>query len=172
MPSSVLILNLAVLFAVLEADLGRRKVGLFRILRPVLTAGLLIPLVIQSPATHGNGELLEVILAGVGIVLGLIASTGLMSIHWDTGKNRVVSKAGLGYALFWVVVIGARILFTYGASHWYGSQLGHWMLTNAISVDALTDGLIFMALAMSLTRTVRLLAGRTATRRQLTGAVA
>ncbi len=172
MPSSVLILNLAVLFAVLEADLGRRKVGLFRILRPVLTAGLLIPLVIQSPATHGNGELFEVIFTGVGIVLGLIASTGLMSIRWDSVKGRVVSKAGVGYALFWVVIIGARILFTYGASHWYASQLGHWMLTNAISVDALTDGLIFMAVAMSLSRSVRLYAGGTVTRRQPTGAVA
>jgi hypothetical protein len=172
MSSSVLILNLAVLFAVLEADLGRRQVGLFRILRPVLTAGAIVPLFIDSPAAHGNGLLLEVLLAAAGVVLGLVASVSLMSIHYDSVKDRVVSKAGLGYAAFWIVVIGARLTFTYGANHWFGSQLAHWMMTNAITLNALTDGLIFMAVAMSLTRTFRLLAGRNLTRRALVGAVA
>jgi hypothetical protein len=172
MSSSVLILNLAVLFAVLEADLGRRKVGLFRILRPILTAGAIVPLFIDSPATHGNSLLLEVLLTAAGVVFGLVASVGLMSIHFDGAKNRIVSRAGFGYAAFWVVVIGARLLFTYGANHWFGSQLAHWMMTNSISLNGLTDGLIFMAVAMSLTRSFRLLASRSATRRSLVGAVA
>jgi hypothetical protein len=38
MPTDVLIVNIAVLFAVLEADLGRRKITRFRILRPLLLA--------------------------------------------------------------------------------------------------------------------------------------
>jgi hypothetical protein len=172
MSSSVLILNLAVLFAVLEADLGRRKIGSFRILRPILTAGALVPLFIDTPATHGNGLLLEVLLAAAGAVLGLFASVSLMSIHFDSAKNRVVSQAGVAYAAFWIVIIGARLLFTYGANHWFGPQLAHWMATNAITINALTDGLIFMAVAMGLARTFRLFAGRNATRRSLVGAVA
>ena len=40
------------------------------------------------------------------------------------------------------------------------------MLTNGISVDALTDALIFMALAMTITRTFRLAVGRSQVRRQ------
>jgi hypothetical protein len=34
------------------------------------------------------------------------------------------------------------------------------MATNAVTVDALTDALIFMALAMAVTRSIRLAVGR------------
>ena len=33
----------------------------------------------------------------------------------------------LAYGAFWASVIGARLLFTYGANHWYTTQLGHWI---------------------------------------------
>ena len=160
MPTDVLIVNLAVLFAVLEADLGRRKVSTFRILRPVLLAAGLIPLFIVHPATSGNGEILEIVLAGLGVLLGVVAATGLMKVSFDSVSQKCVSTAGAAYGAFWAGIIGLRLLFTYGANHWYHSQLGHWLITNGISVDALTDALIFMAVAMAVTRTIRLAVGR------------
>jgi hypothetical protein len=160
MPTDVLIINLAVLFAVLEADLGRRKVTTFRILRPVLMAAGIVPLFISHPATSGNGEVLELALTGLGILLGIVAAGGLMKVSYDTSTRQAVSTSGAAYGIFWTAVIGARLLFTYGANHWYTSQLGHWMATNAITVDALTDALIFMALAMAITRSIRLAVGR------------
>jgi hypothetical protein len=165
MPTDVLIVNLAVLFAVLEADLGRRKISTFRILRPVLLAAGLVPLFITHPATSGNGELLELVLAGLGILLGLAASGGLMKVSFDRTTQQAVSTAGTAYAAFWCGIIGLRLLFTYGANHWYTTQLGHWMATNGVSVDALTDSLVFMAIAMAVTRSVRLAVGRSQMRR-------
>jgi len=159
MPTSVLVLNLAVLLAVLESDLGKRKIGRFRVIRPLVMAGAIVPLVIDHPVTAGPGAAFELILAGLGILLGLFAATRLMKVGVDD-DGVVTSRAGAAYGLFWSVVIGGRILFTYGANHWYRAQLGHWMVTNSISVDALTDGLIFMAIAMTLTRTLRLAYGR------------
>jgi hypothetical protein len=172
MPTDVLIVNVAVLFAVLEADLGRRKISTFRVLRPLFLAAGIIPLFIAHPATSGNGEILEIALAGLGALLGVVAAGGLMKISFDQGSQRSVSTAGVAYGAFWVAVIGARLLFTYGANHWYGSQLGHWMVTNGITVDAFTDALIFMALAMAVTRTLRLAVGRTHLRHQSTNRLA
>lgn len=160
MPISVLALNLTVLLAVLESDLGRKKVGSFRILRPLVTAACIVPLFVDRPATAGTGAALEVALGGLGLLLGLFAATRLMKVEVDHESGVVMSRAGAAYGLFWSAVIGARILFTYGANHWFNTQLGHWMITNGISVDALTDALIFMALAMTLTRTLRLAVGR------------
>jgi hypothetical protein len=168
MPTDVLIVNLAVLFAVLEADLGRRKVSTFRILRPMLLAAGIIPLFIAHPATAGNGEILELVLTGLGVLLGVVGATGLMKISFDEVSQKCVSTAGAAYGAFWVFIIGARLLFTYGANHWYTAPLTHWMMTNGISLDALTDALIFMAIAMSIARSLRLAAGRNQVRRQST----
>ena len=166
MPTDVLIVNIAVLFAVLEADLGRRKISAFRILRPLLLAAGIIPLFIVHPAMAGNGEVLEIALAALGTLLGIVAATGLMRVSLDGPSQQVVSTAGAAYGAFWAFVIGARLLFTYGANHWYHTQLGHWLFTNGITVDALTDALIFMAIAMTLARTLRLAIGRSQVRRQ------
>ncbi len=172
MPIDVLIVNIAVLFAVLEADLGRRKISRLRILRPLLLAVAIIPLFVAHPATAGNGEILEIALAGLGVLLGVVAATGLMKVGFDETSQQSMSTAGAGYGIFWTGIIGARLLFTYGANHWYHAQLGHWMVTNGITVDALTDALIFMALAMTVTRTLRLARGRTQARRQYAHALA
>jgi hypothetical protein len=166
MPIDVLIVNIAVLFAVLEADLGRRMISTFRILRPLILAAGIIPLFIAHPATAGNGEILEIALAGLGALLGVVAAGGLMKVSFDGASQRCVSSAGAAYGAFWVVIIGVRLFFTYGANHWYSIQLGHWMATNGITVDALTDALIFMAVAMAVTRTLRLALGRNQVRRQ------
>ncbi len=159
MPLNVLVVNLAVLFAILEADLGRRRIGSFRLLRPVLLAAGIIPLFIVHPATSGHGEVLEITLAALGALLGLAAAGGLMKVGFDDASQQVVSTAGAAYAAFWCCIIGARLLFAYGANHWFTTQLGHWIVTNGVTVDALTDALIFMALAMAVARTLRLAIG-------------
>jgi len=161
--ASVLIANLAVLLAVLEADLGTRKVSALRIARPLLMSFGIVPFFVERPATAGTGEVLELALTGLGILLGIMASTRLMRVGYDASKGRVVSESGVAYGLFWCVVIGLRLLFTYGGNHWYTSTLLHWMAANDVSGDALTDALIFMAVAMAVTRSLRLVVGRVLT---------
>src|SRR5580658_8438112 len=103
MPTDVLIVNIAVLFAVLEADLGRRKISTFRILRPLFLATGIIPLFIAHPATAGNGEILEVALAGLGALLGVAAAGGLMKVSFDSASQKCMSTAGAAYGAFWIV---------------------------------------------------------------------
>ncbi len=151
---SALIVDAVVLAAVLEADLGgHRKLTKFRLLRPLGLAAAIIPLYVTAVTTHGHGLTLEIALAIAGIVLGLLA-TSLMTIYRSPKTGKPVSRAGAAYTALWTVVIGARAAFSYGSTHWFGPQLGHWMARNAVTANAITDALIFMAVAMIVTRTI------------------
>jgi hypothetical protein len=151
---SALIVDVFVLAAVLESDLGgHRKVTTFRLLRPILLTAGIIPLYLLAVATHGHGLVLEAALAAAGVVVGLVAMA-FMAVYRSPQTGRPVSRAGAAYAALWVIVIGARAAFTYGSSHWFSSQLDHWMVRNSVTDAAITDALIFMAVAMVLTRTI------------------
>jgi len=154
--TQAMIVNGAVLVAVLHSDLGAaRKIGPMRILRPLLIAAAIVPLFIDSPVTHGTGLSLELIGVAVGL-LGGLAAVALIHVHRNPSTGKPVSRAGAPYAALWTVVIGARAAFSYGSYHWFPSQLEHWCAAHQVTGSAITDGLIFMAVAMLLTRTAGL----------------
>jgi hypothetical protein len=159
--TEAMIINAAVLFATLEADLGRhRRVGPFRLLRTPLTIAAIIPLFFLRPVTHGNGLLVELAGVAAGLLCGLVVST-LMRVYRSPRTSNPVSAAGPLYAIVWGLIVGARAAFSIGAVHWFPAQLGLWCATYQVTGAALTDGLIFMAVAMVLTRTVGLAARAT-----------
>ena len=137
MPTSAIILSAAILIGVLISDLGRRAVTTRRLRRPLIVAG-------------AAG-------AGAGALLGLLAAS-LMRVEHDPGSGGVFTRAGIGYALIWIAVVATRLAFIYGSGHWFSSSLDSWMLAHQITADALTNGLILMALAMTTARTLSLLA--------------
>jgi hypothetical protein len=156
--TSAMIVNGIVLAAVLEADLGsHRKVSRLRIARPLLLAAAIVPLYLTTFATHGTGLGLEVVGAIGGLLAG-IAAASLTHVYRSPTTDQPVSRAGAGYAALWVTVIGARAAFSYGSVNWFGASLGHWMTRHDVSVGAITDSLILMAVGMLLARTVGLAA--------------
>lgn len=102
MPASVWILNLVVLGAVLEADLGRRKIGWVRLLRPLLTVALICPLFLDAVPTGGHNLVLQAAGIVAGVLLGLAAhlfiSVGYGPVRAG-GARASGSSAGPGSAM-------------------------------------------------------------------------
>ncbi|HEY1624449.1 MAG TPA: hypothetical protein VGG16_11685 [Streptosporangiaceae bacterium] len=157
--TEAMVINGIVLISTLEADLGpHRKIGAFRIIRPLATVALVIPLFLQSPVTHGTGLLVELAGTAAGLLAGLIISS-LMHVYRSPKTGKAASASGLPYAVAMILIVGARAAFSYGSVHWFNAQISTWCIAHQVSVAAITDGLIFMAIAMALTRTLSL-AGR------------
>ena len=150
--TEAMIVNGVVLATVLATDLGpARKIGPMRLLRPVIAAAVIVPLCVSWPVTHGTGLAVEI--AGV---LGGLAAVALMGVYRSPETGKPVSSAGVPYAILWIAIIGARAAFSYGSAHWFMASLDSWAVANQVTKAAITDGLIFMALAMVLVRTAGL----------------
>jgi hypothetical protein len=104
---------------------------------------------------HGTGLAVEIAGIAAGVLGGVIAAA-LMRVHRSPATGGAVSAAGWPYALFWVIVIGARVAFSYGAAHWFTASLVTWAIANKVAEAAITDGLIFMAVVMIIIRTAGL----------------
>jgi hypothetical protein len=154
--SEAMIVNGIVLATVLATDLGpARKVTRIRLLRPVIAAAVIIPFFAARPATGGMALAVELAGAAAGLLCGL-AANALTGVYRSAATGRPASRAGLPYAALWTAIIGARAAFSYGSAHWFTVPLVSWGIAHQVSVAALTDGLIFMAIAMILVRTVGL----------------
>lgn len=154
--TEAMIVNGVVLATVLASDLGpARKIGRMRLLRPVIAAAVIVPLFVSRPVTHGTGLVVEIAGAVAGL-LGGLAAAALMGVYRSPETGQPVSRAAAPYAIFWVVVIGSRAAFSYGAGHWFEGPLVSWAIANQVTVAAITDGLIFMAIGMVLVRTIGL----------------
>jgi hypothetical protein len=156
--TEAMIINGIVLIATLEADLGpHRKIGKMRIIRPLLTVALVIPLFLDSPVTHGNGLLVELGGLAAGLLGGVLVSA-LMHVYRSPKTGKPASATGFPYALVWIVIVAARAAFSWGTVHWFPTQIDQWCYTHQVTQAAVTDGLIFMAITMVLVRTLSLAA--------------
>ncbi len=89
-------------------------------------------------------------------MLAGLAALALTRVYRNPRTGTPATSAGRPYALLWTMVIGARAAFSYGASYWFPAQLAQWCLAHQFTGAAITDGLIFMAVAMILARTLGL----------------
>jgi hypothetical protein len=150
MSMSMYALNLGVLALVLITGLGTHTFTARRLLLPLVAVAITGTIFLRDIPTLGNDVNLELAGAAAGVVFGILAAL-LVRVRRD--GDRVITTAGIAYALVWIVVIGGRMLFAYGADHWFTGGIVSFSRTYLITgADAWTVAFVLMALAMVLTR--------------------
>jgi hypothetical protein len=150
MTTTEYLLNIGILALVLATNLGTRALSWRRLLVPVLLVALAGAGFLRQMPTVGNDLVLELAGLTAGVLLGVVAA---LLVHVRRDGDRVVTSAGVGFAALWVVVIGGRMLFAYGAQHWYGRAIGGFSRSYQITGSgAWTAAFVLMALAMVISR--------------------
>ncbi|MFE1755090.1 hypothetical protein [Streptomyces anandii] len=156
---TALIASATILTIILAADLGRRKVTNMRMLRSILAVAIVIALFVHSLPTAGNDVSLQLVGIGAGAICGLIAGALLPAHRDDSGQ--IYTTGGVGYAVLWIVLSSARVLFAYGTEHWFPQGIIKFSIDYKLSgQDVYANAFVFMSLAMVLARTGVLLARR------------
>ncbi|MFB7666051.1 hypothetical protein ACFC1R_19210 [Kitasatospora sp. NPDC056138] len=151
--SITLVVSGTVLVVILASDLGRRRVTAMRLIRPLIAVAIVMALFFHSPKLGGNDLSLQLVGVGTGIILGLTAGA-MLPAHLDS-NGQVYTRAGILYALFWIVMSAARVLFVYGIEHWYTARIIEFAVKYRISgPEVFSNSLVLMALATVLARTV------------------
>lgn len=148
------LLNIGLLIFILATNLGTRPVTGRRLAMPLLLAAAAgVVLLLANVPTGGNDVALDFIGAGAGAALGILAALLMPLEHRNDGS--VYSRAGLAYAVLWLVVIGGRIAFAESAGGWAAAAVRDFSIRNAITgADAWTAAFIIMALTMVAARVI------------------
>lgn len=150
MTTSQYFLNLALLAWILSSNLGTRALTRRRVTLPLFVVASAGWFYLKDLPSLGNDGALELAGLVVGVVLGVVAAL-TVRVHRD--GERVLATAGLAFAGLWFAVIGGRILFAYGAEHWFARSIGEFSRSHLITgADAWTAAFVIMALAMVVSR--------------------
>jgi hypothetical protein len=102
--------------------------------------------------TRGNDLLLVGGLALLGALLG--AAAGLLTrIRRDDGGSVLV-RAGVVAAVLWVLGVGSRLAFQLYATHGGGPDLARFSADHSLDLAGWTTGVVLMAFAEVLLRTL------------------
>lgn len=163
--TEIVILNLLMLAVVIEADIGRRKIGWFRVLRPVATAAAIAPLFLRTLSTAGNDVVLQSAAVLAGAALGVLCSL-LMAVYWNSEKGHSYSRAAYAYAALWAAVTAGRLAFLWGTQHGLAVPLGQFLVTHQLTGAALGNAFVLVSLTMAVTRSLVLGTRAVVARRQ------
>lgn len=147
------ILNCTLLGWVLTRNLGTRPVTRQTFAIPLLVVAVAAGAYLQHVPTAGNDVPMEIAGAGLGVILGLLASA-TTRLH-RTERGDTVATAGVAFAAVWVLAIGGRIAFAELATHSASAAVARFSMAHEITgAAAWRTTFVMMALAMVVTRVV------------------
>ncbi|MCB0894983.1 MAG: hypothetical protein H6529_15360 [Nocardioides sp.] len=144
------VLNLALLAWVLGRNVGTKALTPAFFAVPALLVATVAVLYLRHIPTAGDDDVLVLVGAGTGAVLGVVAA-GLTRVH--RRADTLAVTAGIAFAALWIAVIAGRVAFAEWASHSGAMTIGRFSMRHHITgADAWTAAFVLMALAMVVTR--------------------
>ncbi|MFC4786353.1 hypothetical protein ACT8ZV_17890 [Nocardioides sp. MAHUQ-72] len=144
------ILNLALLAWVLGRNVGTKSLTPAFFAVPALVVAAVAVLYLRHVPTAGDDDLLALVGAGTGAVLGVVAA-GLTRVHQRA--DSLVVTAGIAFAALWIAVIAGRVAFAEWATHSGAMTIGQFSMRHHITgADAWTAAFVLMAVAMVVAR--------------------
>jgi hypothetical protein len=151
------------LVALVILQIRGSRLDLKTAIRPVILVAAAALYYLQGLPTSGNDVLLDLVLGGVGLFLGV--ACGLTTRVWRANDGHAYAKAGGIAAALWVIGLGSRLAFeefwTHGGTH----AIVNFSIAHDITgQSAWVAALVVMALAEVISRLVviRLRGSRTA----------
>ncbi|AGL20088.1 hypothetical protein [Actinoplanes sp. N902-109] len=146
------LISIGILALTLTTALGTHEFSGKRLLRPLLIVAGVAALYLHSFPTAGNDVPLVLSFVGLGLILG-IGSGLLVRVHRDTSTGKILTTAGAGFAALWTAVTAGRVLFIYGANHWFAEGIATFSRDHLITgADAWTAAFVLLALTMVVSR--------------------
>src|SRR5579875_1646917 len=99
---------------IIATQLGRHTVSVRRFLTPLIAVVVVAFTYLKGVPTIGGDLPFELICTLIGLALGLLAA-GLVRVERDAQTGRLMTQAGIAYAIVWVVAFGGRLAFGWAA---------------------------------------------------------
>jgi hypothetical protein len=155
------LINFALIALVILQIRGGR-LDMRTLLRPVILVAAAALYYLRGVPTSGNDLLLDLVLGGTGLVLGVACAA--TTRVWRADDGHGYAKAGVIAAAFWVIGIGSRLAFEEFSTHGGSGDIVNFSVAHDItSQNAWVAALVIMALAEVISRLVviRVRAART-----------
>lgn len=146
MTTSDYLLSFGLLALILYTNLGTRALTRRRFTVPLIAVAAAGWGFLRVLPTAGDDLTLIAVAAAVGVAFG--ALTGLLSRLDRTPAGQLVTRADAAFAAVWVLVVGGRVLFGYGANQFWHTAVVRFSIQHQITGPAYRYAFVLMALTM------------------------
>ena len=134
-------------------QIKERKLTAKALIRPVVIVAIAVANYLHGIPTAGNDLVLVVVLALVGLLIGVASGQAVMMRRDVDGE--VLARAGWISGFFWVLGMGSRFAFLIWINNGGAATIGHFSATHSItSGEAWTVALLSMAVCEVCGRTL------------------
>ncbi|BCK70586.1 hypothetical protein Srufu_045390 [Streptomyces libani subsp. rufus] len=128
------------------------RLDLINLVLPVVLVSATALYYLRSVPTGGNDLVLELVLAGSGVVLGVLCG---LTTHLQRKADGIFAKAGFTAAALWVFGMALRMGFAFADDHGAGDAISDFSRAHGISgSQAWVAAFVLMALAEVVARLV------------------